>query len=190
MIYFSEWEIFSACAAFFTLGLFFGGVYASFNRVLEFILFLITLFKKIIKKYMNLSKIQKANENTFKNRILSDFIFVFTLGIIFILLQYIFLDAMFRIFSLAVFLFGFIAGYKTLGKLFMFILKGILSKTEILIFYIMYYFLYPFYFFLKLFHRIFSPIFNKVNYRIGEMHYKAVTGRKKKKIDRFFKKAL
>ena len=165
MIYFSTQETLSAIVSFFILGGFFGGIYNSFELLINLVPQILILPIRVLKKYivMNKKRVkpkQKYKISVYKN--IFDFVFIIICTLFFILFSYLFLDAATRTFSLISFAFGYIISYKFLGRQFSILIR---KTTDIIyrVLYLIYSLLiYPLFLLGVVIKKLFMPIINYV----------------------------
>lgn len=126
----------------------FGGIYPSFNLVLEGIISIfrlpVSLFQKSLKTIV--SSFKKSNGHLQKSkyrRDIFDFIYFLILGFGYALLTYLLLDGIFRLYMLVFFAVGFVFSKKTLGAFFERILTLVIKLVYIISTFVLFAFVFP-----------------------------------------------
>ena len=135
------------------LGALFGGIYSSFNLFVEWVLSIIGIPRRIFLA-VNFKALNVCSKNNIKSKVaihFCDFSFVVIMGLCFILLTYIMLDGIFRLYMLIFFVFGFCFSKRTLGIFAKRILKKIFDFIYSFLIRVSYVLIFP----LKFFSRIF-----------------------------------
>ena len=187
MIYFAGDDVFLSVISFFLLGIISGGVRSSFFGFFVFLKECISIPKFCYAKYKN-KKIKRIkigqNIKSFKISLhLLDFCFFAFFGIFFILFSYLFLDGVFRIYSLIIFTAGFFMGENSLGKIFSKALFFVLNLTVVTLDFFVYFLLYPIFIAADIIKRLFLPIILLVKQKYKKYSYKCLLKKKVKEIE-------
>ncbi len=187
MIYFHNDEILFSVLSFFVLGILSGGIYTSLVCFFLFIKVCVSTPKRLYLKYKNKINTRiKIEQNFEKTKIgiqLSDFTFVYFWGILFILFSYLFLDGLFRIYTLAVFGIGYFVSKKTLGQFFSKAILFLLNFTLRTIDFVFNFILYPFFIAADILKRLISPIIVLIQKKYRREKYKLLLNKKLKEIE-------
>ena len=192
MIYFTAKDIFLAIFVFFILGVIFGGAYSSLNLIFNYVKFSIFTVLRARKKYKRIESNDLKPSANSKSRSsviflqISDFLYFLFLSITYIFSLYVFLDGVFRGFSLILLLFGYLFSKKTLGRLFekcIRILLEIIIKTIDFLFFFL---LSPIFFTYDIIYKLTKPIILSIKERYDKALLKRKIQRKRKKIEKLF----
>ena len=192
MIYFTAKDIFLAIFVFFILGVIFGGAYSSLNLIFNYVKFSFFTVLRARKKYKRIESNDLKPSANSKSRSsviflqISDFLYFLFLSITYIFSLYVFLDGVFRGFSLILLLFGYLFSKKTLGRLFekcIRILLEIIIKTIDFLFFFL---LSPIFFTYDIIYKLTKPIILSIKERYDKALLKRKIQRKRKKIEKLF----
>ena len=144
MKYFELVDVLRAVIVSFFYGAVFGGVYSSYNAITDGVCRFFLLPLSVLSA-SGISEMQREDEKKGKRRFkarqnASDFVFFLILGFSYILMTYILLDGIFRVYVLLLFLIGFFLSRKTLGALFEKVFKflfDIAYKLSFVAFYVL-----------------------------------------------------
>ena len=193
MIFFSYSEIISAIVASATLGILSGGIYKSFL----IILFVAIDIIKILPRVFRHAPLAALNNFNLKGEIgskkltknISDFFFFALIGLIYILLSYIYLDGVFRLYMLFFFLVGFLTAHKTLSVIFEYILIRALGLIYKVLFFMLYVLLFPLNMIIHALIRILAPIMLKLSKMHSMRKSQKILSLKMKQISSSFRKS-
>lgn len=186
MIFFSPSEIIYSIAYSFVLGIIFGCIYSasevifsSLNKLVRSVPTVyknITTFSKKTVRDMLSVKYDSSISNFYKN--IKDAVLFLFFGISTIILIYITLDGVFRLYVLLTLTASFILAKKTLGTIFCTLFEAVFRRFYIFVVYLEYFTLYPIRIFINYFKKILYRSLRPINAKIKKVRINKLIKRK------------
>ena len=193
MIYFTSYQILISMLSFFLLGALFGGVYGCERYLFYFLKKLVLSPKSAYIKYTkqdNTAKNTKQNNKTLAFQI-SDFVFVFILGLCYIIFSYLFLDGSFRFFSLVFLCIGYAISLNLIGAFLSRCLYKFLNIILLTYERFIYLILFPTFLFSSLIKKVTAPIIMVIYEKYQTIKFKRLEKIKRRQIEKIlFKENL
>ena len=188
MRFFTTFEILNSVLLSILTGVFFACIYAASESIVSAIHKLLFIFHSLYAKFSGHNEVRhkntKANTPVLKN--ISEMLLFLFFGVCIILLLYLTLDGVFRLYILIIVAFSYAVGIKTLGKIFKRIFDLIFEKVYSFILTLLYYLLLPVYKFTFKIKKNLISVFIPLVIKHRKSKSKQLTERKKKEVIRFF----
>ena len=194
MKFFTSAEIIRSVVLAFTLGVFFGCIYSASGRIFSSLSRLLSSAPLVYRKIKSFSKtvvaelLYQKSESHLTNIALNvcDAIVFSAFGISSLILFYIALDGVFRIYVAATLIFGFFLAKKTIGSVFCRLYDWVFGFFYRFILYVEYTALYPVYIIVNFIKMIFAKVINPIKRRIGKRRRNSLKRKKINEIKKAF----